>query len=807
MAEEMVSVSTSGSSIRNTLKEPSNILLINEILRAHPEFSKQDLAEEICNRLSFIAPNGKAKISSCSVVLNHLAEKGLITLPANKRSGPKTFTSMKTTDAEYPLPENMPANVENIKSEIEILLLGKKDSDKKIIWNNLISREHPLKDQRPSGYLVKYLICYQGYYIGAACFSSGSFFLEERDNWIGWSKEELEQHRQKVISMSRFLIRNGIKCQNLASFLLSKLISRIKIDFAERYHKPWIVESFIDTESYDGTCYQAANWIYVGSSKCRGRNDTAHEYAETMKDVYLYVLEKDFRKIGNLPPPPIAFPPLAMDMGLQSEMWAEQEFGNINLGDKRLSERLVAIAKNKERSPLLSYANSASGDTKEITAFYKFLCNTNEEINSEAILSKHVFNSTCRMATQEIVLSIQDTCKVNYSTLVNTTGLGFIGSKGKKGKNGIRGLAVHAKISVTTDGVILGVTDAPCWAPVIYESSKRRHRLPIEEKETYRWIESYLDDVERSKKLPDTKIISIMDREGDFFELLRVADENKKRVPLIVRAKHDRKIGDGKVNLFSALEESKNVGFHDVTIPAQRSRKATKNKPGRDYIPEREAKLKVSYMKVTVNAPEDLAKFNYKPIELYAVYAREVNPPPGAERIEWKILTTLEIKDIYDAIKCVNYYKRRWKIEEYFRVLKSGCKIEDYKLDSAEKLKRIIAISMIVAYKILLLTSLARAQPELPAEKIFSPDELLVLNAASFEIGKKNEFIKIQTIGQAIKVIARMGGYQDRKNDHPPGAESLWAGLTKLAIQVHYQKSQKKYQEYTDSQKQLERSA
>ena len=802
MVKDSFASPTAKSSIRDILKVPSNILFINETINSHPEYSKRDLVRELCRYFSFIAPDGKAQLSSCSVVLNYLDKKGLILLPANKQAGSNKFTSMVTTDEEYPLAKNMPDTVENIKSEIDILLLGKKDSEKKIIWNNLIARDHPLKDQRASGYLVKYLICYQGYYIGAACFSSGSFFLEPRDNWIGWSKEGLKANRQKVISMSRFLIRNGIKCNNLASFLLSRLISRIKIDFPERYKKtPWLVESFIDTESYEGTCYQAANWIHVGNSKCRGRNDTEHEYSKTMKDVYLYVLEKNFREIGNLPPPPIAFPPLEIEAGLHSEQWADQEFGNIDLGDKRLSNRLVTIAKNKERSPLLSYANSACGDTAEIIQFYKFLGNKNKEVNSEAILSKHVFNTTCRMATQEIVLSIQDTCKVNYSSLVETKDLGYIGSKSE---NGIRGLAIHAKINITTDGIMLGTTDAPCWAPEIYEKSRNRDNLPVEEKETFRWIKSYLDDVERSKKLPDTKIIAIMDREGDFFELLKVADKNKKRVPIIVRAKHDRKIKDETATLFSTLENSVDVGLVEVMIPPQRSRKATKRKPGRPYIPERKATLKVSYKKVTIMVPENLEHFKYEPIELNAVYAREVNPPEGAERIEWKLLTTLEIKNVEDAIKCVGYYKLRWKIEEFFRVLKSGCKIEDYKLDSAEKLKRIIAISMIVAYKIQLLTCLARIKPELPAEKIFSPDELFVLNGESL---KKNEFNIIKTVSQAIKVIAKMGGHQNRKGDLPPGAESLWAGLTKLAVQVRQYKNQKIYNQYLSEQMQLESSA
>jgi len=223
----------------------------------------------------------------------------------------------------------------------------------------------------------------------------------------------------------------------------------------------------------------------------------------------------------------------------------------------------------------------------------------------------------------------------------------------------------------------------------------------------------------------------VMDREGDICEIFKLADINRKRNPVVIRSQHNRRLIGTKIKLHETMENAP-VNFTVVTeIPSQRSREQTHNKPARPYIKGRDATLSVTYQKVTIKPREHKWLKNQKPIELYAVYARELNPPEGAERIEWMLLTTLEITNQEAALECIAIYKQRWKIEDFFRILKSGCKVELHKLDDAKKLERIIAISVVIAWRIMLLTLLGRKCPELPPECFFSEDEILAMELHS----------------------------------------------------------------------------
>ena len=145
-------------------------------------------------------------------------------------------------------------------------------------------------------------------------------------------------------------------------------------------------------------------------------------------------------------------------------------------------------------------------------------------------------------------------------------------------------------------------------------------------------------------------------------------------------------------------------------------------------MPARKATLEVSYGKVTIPAPDRGLLKKCSSIKLSVVYAKEVNPPEGAEPIQWRLFTTLDISSSEEALECVAFYKQRWKIEVFHRVLKSGCNVEKHKQGTAESLKRVIAIDMVIAWRIMLLTMLGRECPEMPADLIFTQDELLVMN-------------------------------------------------------------------------------
>jgi hypothetical protein len=543
------------TTIKKILGDRNNIEFIKENLLITPDHTTTSLARLICLKYSFFSPNGTMQLETCKSALKSLDSKGLIKLPKLKKSGVRKFTSMVRLNEKIPLPEKVPEDINELRKNLKFVLIGANDSYLKKVWNELIATEHPLGDKRVVGSQIKYLITYNDCYIGACSFSASALSLASRDKWINWSKSEQEKYHHHVLNMSRFLIRDGVLCKNLASHLLSQSTKKVKNDFEERYNiTPWLVETFVDTEKYDGTCYKAANWIYIGQTKGRGRNDRNTKKDKSIKDIYIYVLDKNFRKISGITAPPERYAPLGIDKGLGISEWAEQEFGDIDLGDQRLSDRLVKVACDKSKAPSASYAASVNGDRYALKGYYNFLGNNNDEFSFNQILSRHREITIRRMNDQKNVIAIQDTTDLNYSGLDKTEGLGFIGKN--KNSNGSLGLRLHSTFVVNQNGLPLGISYAECYAPEIKNRNGRnRINTPIEEKDSYRWLTSFRNTLEIAKK-NNIKITSVMDREADIFELFEEADQFRNIAPIVVRAQHNRKLKNTNLKLFDYLYES-----------------------------------------------------------------------------------------------------------------------------------------------------------------------------------------------------------------------------------------------------------
>ena len=716
--------------IRKILLEPGNLKLIKNELDINPNHTMTSLARYMCKTLEFVSPAGKLQTAACRVVLQSFAATKKIILPASKKPRSMTYTPMVRLHAPVALPQQIPASVREIKDKLAIVLVGENDTANRKIWNELIATEHPLGETRLAGYQIKYLIMYEDGYIGAASFSSSALNLECRDKWINWNIEQKDEYQSRVLNMSRFLIRDAVKCKYLASHLLSVLLKRFKTDYQLRYGlKPWLVETFVDTTCYKGTCYKAANWLLLGQTKGRGRNDRYALKQKSRKDIYVYVLEKEFRSIATITEPEDPYAPMAITTGIESAVWADQEFGEIELGDKRLSDRVVKIAYDKGNSPTCSYPKAVNGDRYAIKGYYGFLSNTNEEITFEQLLCKHRKSTIQRIKGCNEVIAIQDTCDLSYPGLKKTKGLGMVAQQ-KKGGSGTPGLALHSTFAVNSEGIPLGIMNAQCDANSFDGlTNKERIRLPVEKKESYKWIVHYRKTLEIADLCPETQIISVMDREADFFELHEIVCADRNKVPVVIRAQYDRRITNSSIKLFEYMRKEHSGEFNlKVLIPAQRAKPKTKKKPERPYVPAREATLCVSYGTVTIPPPKKPLLKNKDPLNINFVYARELCPPEGCEKIEWKLLTTLDIKSNKAATKCIKYYKLRWRIEEFHRVLKSGCGVEKHKQDHADKLRRVIALDLVIAWRIMLLALLGREIPDMPAEIVFSKLELFSLH-------------------------------------------------------------------------------
>jgi hypothetical protein len=710
-------------SIKETLSIPRNVTFITEWLSRNKGKTRTRLAREICDRLGLRDGKGALRISTTLKALRELETEGYWKLPAARQRGNGQWNPRRLGH-KVVVPRGVPGEAGRIKG-LELIEVFREDDEHVRIWNELMLAEHPLHDCRLVGRQLRYLIGSAHGWLGGIGFGSSALYLESRDKWIGWDEYQRAEYRERVINMTRFLIRESVQCRNVASHVLGLCSRRVGKDFQKRYGvEPWLMESFVDGEQYAGTCFQAANWLCVGQSKGRGRNGSKKE-GKSIKDVYMYPLVPNFRarmglsKTENVEP-------LSLEHGLESERWAEQEFGGCEFGDVRLNAQLVKIATNKGRRPSGSYARACGGNRHDLKGYYRLINNDREQLSGSRMVGGHRQQTIRRMANEKTVLIIQDTMEMNFSTRVHCEGLGLIG-KNQTGAES-QGLKMHSSIATNTLGMPLGVLRAQIYAAERNPQVKGKvDKRPIEEKESYRWLQTCEDAYGISRQLPGLHMVCVGDRESDIFELFDRRRRQGGSVDLLVRAKHNRCLQDEEKKLFEHMAQGKPNGHMSIMVPRQREKKGKPSKPGRPGLPARTAEVEVRFGEVKICAPQTPLLKGKKAITLFSVYLFERNPPPGATRIKWMLLTTIEVRSMKQAMKCVRWYCLRWRIEEWHRVLKSGCGLLEHQNQTAESMSRAISIDVVVAWRIMVLALLGRELPELPCDLLFNSWECEVL--------------------------------------------------------------------------------
>ena len=709
--------------IKRTLSQPEAIERIRKILDTNTNINRTKLADLICVQFNFFNPCGKKQRSGCLKALRKLEQGGFFDLPVPCKTG-SVKKNPRRLEESVPEPRGVPDDVGKI---CELKLVSVMTEEYMRIWNELMIQEHPRGAGPLVGRQLRYLIESEHGWLGGISFSSSALHLEDRDKWIGWDWNMRQGNLHHVVNMSRFLIRPGIGCKNLASCVLGLAIKKFPIDFEIRYgYRPLLVESFVDTGHYSGTCYRAANWQWIGRTKGRGRQDLLKKHEETVKDIYVYPLDKDFRvKIGLSANSGLGA--LNLYSSIDSENWAENEFGGASLGDKRLTDRLVEIAVDKAMNPGCTYSGVTEGNWPKVKAYYRLIDKPDDSaVTMSNILLPHREQTIRRMKAENIVLCIQDGSDLNYNNLDQCEGLGVIGSNQTGAIS--RGLHMHSMIAVTTEGLPLGILRSECTAPrlKLKDDNRPASAIPIEEKKTICWIEGVDDCMGLKARMPHTSLINVMDREGDFFEMFDDQRCNSSSVDLLVRAQYNRGT-TGEYKLFETARQSPVQAQIEIKVPRQSARAKKSKQKARAKKPMRIAKVSVRYLKIRLNPP---SYHNDKdPITLWVVHVREDNQPSNTDRLEWFLLTTINIKSIDDALNCVKWYCLRWRIEDWHRVLKSGCKVEKQAHKTAERQKRALAINMVIAWRIMLMTLLGRETPDLPPEVLFSDVEIKVLKA------------------------------------------------------------------------------
>ena len=593
-------------------------------------------------------------------------------------------------------------------------------------------------------------------------FSSATWRLGVRDEWIGWSEATRAARLPRIALNSRFLILPSVQVPHLASHVLSLATRQLAGDWQQRYgYKPVLVETFVDSSRYRGTCYRAANWIDLGLTEGRGRQDRARLEQVSRKHVFVYPLQRNWRKILTAA---LELPRLLPTTPTRAPIdWAEEEFGRCRLSAP-LTQRLMTMARDFWSRPMADIPEACQSASK-MQAAYRFL--SNEDVEFETLLQPHYAATEQRISDvgeRSVVLVPQDTTSVNYTALKTVDGLGPIGTT----VDGAQGLHLHSSLAMTVQGVPLGFVDAQCWArdPQEFGKKARRSTLPIEDKESWRWIKSYQALAAVQERNPQLQLVSMGDREADIYELFEQALREPGGPKLLVRANHDRKVHDEQERLFATIRAKPIAGYQPIQLPRQKDR------------PARVAKLAIRFAAVTLCPPK--SKPQLGPLEVQMVLAQEEDAPAGAERIEWALLTTVAVDSFEQACEKVAWYTQRWGIEVFHRTLKSGCRVEDRQLGHGDRLQACLAIDMVIAWRIHHMTKLGREVPDLPADVYFDPDECQVLIAYETKHRKWPPDAPAPSLREALRMVAKLGGFLGRKSDGEPGTETLWRGLLRL---------------------------
>ena len=348
------------------------------------------------------------------------------------------------------------------------------------------------------------------------------------------------------------------------------------------------------------------------------------------------------------------------------------------------------------------------------------------------------------------------------------------------------GLHLHLTLAVDGAGLPLGVLRCGFEAPPGGAARPADEPPPAAAQETApkaaqetapktrRWVDG-LRDIDRAAAALSrkTRVISVMDREADCFA---VFDEQRRlnRVEVLVRAHHDRCLAKGAPKLFAAMRAGAADGHVEIEIDRLSARRKSSGRQARPARTGRVARAEVRHRQVV--APPTLA--GAEPVALSTVHVRETAPPPGEPAVEWFLLTSLDVDSTETAVAVIGYYLRRWRIEDLFRVLKSGCRVEHLAFHTADRLQRAVTINTVIAWRLMVMTLLGRDVPGCDAQLLFTDIELRFLTDYAEELGLPPP----DHLAAAVLLLAILGGYQNRTHDPPPGHQIMWRGYERMSI-------------------------
>jgi transposase-like protein len=455
-----------------------------------------------------------------------------------------------------------------------------------------------------------------------------------------------------------------------------------------------------------------------------------------------------------------------------TDSWIDRELAGCQFKDMRLGKRFRKLLEQLSDGTGESIP-FACQDWASTKAAYRFL--SNERVKGDTILAGHFHSTRDRFTatnSDSPVLILHDTTEFTYSrTDVEPIGIlhkSFTGrmERGRPHHFTVCGILMHSSLAVTTEGLPLGLAAIKFWTRSKFKGTnalKRKinpTRVPIEEKESFRWLEN----LRQSTALlgEPRRCVHIGDRESDIYELFCAAQEVG--TSFLVRTCVDRLAGDGSQTIAAERKRVPAKGLHRIEV--------------RDRNGElSEATLELKWKRIQVLPPIGNNK-HYPELTLTVIYAQQRMSPEGRERIDWKLITDLPVRSRKDALRMLNWYALRWKIETFHKILKSGCKAEESKLRTAERLVNLISSFCILAWRIFWMTMINRCSPEVPPTTALTDIEIQLLDRLIQDTTTQPQ--SKHSLSTYMVKLARLGGYLARSGDPPPGPTVMWRGLSRL---------------------------
>lgn len=445
------------------------------------------------------------------------------------------------------------------------------------------------------------------------------------------------------------------------------------------------------------------------------------------------------------------------------KVWAQELFGECQLGDVRRTHRLVDMAGRLAREAGASMAKCCRGDPAAQLASYRFL--RNDSISAEQIRVGGLDATARQIDASQRLLALEDTTSLSYRHAVSAE-LGVVGNSSAAKA---RGYLVHSVLLVdsATERTV-GLLEQQHWCRKASEHGKKhtRKQRAYGDKESFKWQQASENVTDRMGPAI-SQVISVADRESDVYGYLRYKITNSQR--FVLRASVDRRTTGASERLFGVLDEhATELGQKTVTIPQRGGRKA------------RQAKLVLRAMPVDLSAPAHAGR-QAPPLTVNAVLAEEVDAPEGVTPLRWRLLTSEPIDEGSAVKRVVRDYELRWRIEEYHKAWKSGVGVEQQRLQRATNLERMIVITAFVAVRLLQLReavgsgSVRDEPPEGAAIEAtpFESDEWHILWLSTEKTAPPKEPPSARWTYHAL---AKLGGFTDTKRTGRPGWATLWSG-------------------------------